>query len=170
VSGQFHTPAALPPEKEPLVPIDRRLGGPQSQSGCSNEEKNAWTLPGIKPMIIQPIPQGYAIELSRLLMLDVQKSTWVSTALSTPLKRKVYFYKLQKLTQKYYTFWRIWDFFFKWRMKIRITFIFHCNILCFQLNKSHCSPRNGNLHWVQNISLKFHLVQKRKWTYAVKTL
>jgi hypothetical protein len=35
VSGQLHAPAALPPEKEPPVPI----GGPQSRSGRRGEEK-----------------------------------------------------------------------------------------------------------------------------------
>jgi hypothetical protein len=104
VSGQLHAPATLLPGKKPLVPAVRRLGGPQSQSGCSGEEKNAQTLPGLKPLIIQPVPQCYTIELSQLLMLDMQKSTWASTAFSAPLKGKVYFYKLQKLTQKYYTF------------------------------------------------------------------
>jgi len=34
VSGQIHAPATLPPE-------NRRLGGPQSQSGCGGEEKNS---------------------------------------------------------------------------------------------------------------------------------
>jgi hypothetical protein len=39
VSGQLHASVALPPEKEPLVPIDRRLGGPQCQSGGDEEVK-----------------------------------------------------------------------------------------------------------------------------------
>jgi hypothetical protein len=39
VSGQLHAPTALPPGKEPLVRIDRRLGGPQSRSGRREEEK-----------------------------------------------------------------------------------------------------------------------------------
>jgi hypothetical protein len=40
VSGQLHPPATLPLEKELLVPLDRKLGGPQSQfSGCSHEER-----------------------------------------------------------------------------------------------------------------------------------
>jgi hypothetical protein len=30
VSGQLHAPAALPPEKEPSVFIDKRLGGPRA--------------------------------------------------------------------------------------------------------------------------------------------
>jgi hypothetical protein len=35
VSGQRHAPAALyPGGKDPRYPLDRRLGGPQSRSGC----------------------------------------------------------------------------------------------------------------------------------------
>jgi hypothetical protein len=45
VSGQLHAPAALPPG----YPLDRRLGGPQSHSGCGGEEKNAQLPPGIEP-------------------------------------------------------------------------------------------------------------------------
>jgi hypothetical protein len=48
VSGQLHPPAALPPGKEPLVPLDRRLGGPQSRSTCDGEEKNSQPPPGIE--------------------------------------------------------------------------------------------------------------------------
>jgi len=36
VSGQLHPSAALPPH-----PLDRKLGGPQSQSGRGGEEKNS---------------------------------------------------------------------------------------------------------------------------------
>jgi hypothetical protein len=42
VSGQLHAPAAL-------SPLDRRLGGPQSRSGCGGEEKNSQPPPGIEP-------------------------------------------------------------------------------------------------------------------------
>jgi len=45
-SGQLHAPAALPPRKEPQYPLDRRLGGRQSQSGRGGEEKNSQPLPG----------------------------------------------------------------------------------------------------------------------------
>jgi hypothetical protein len=31
----------LPPRKEPLVPLDRRISGLQSHSGCGGEEKNS---------------------------------------------------------------------------------------------------------------------------------
>jgi hypothetical protein len=45
MSGQLHAPAALPPEKEPWYPLDRRLGGPQSRSRHSGgEEKNSQPL------------------------------------------------------------------------------------------------------------------------------
>jgi len=33
-------------ERSPHYPLDRRLGGPQSQSGCSGEEKNIGELVG----------------------------------------------------------------------------------------------------------------------------
>jgi hypothetical protein len=48
VSGQLHAPAALIPGKAPLYLLDRRLGGPQSRSGCCGEEENL-ALPGIEP-------------------------------------------------------------------------------------------------------------------------
>jgi hypothetical protein len=35
--------------KSPRNPLDRRLGGPRSRSGCGCEEKNSQPLPGIKP-------------------------------------------------------------------------------------------------------------------------
>jgi hypothetical protein len=49
VNGQLHTPAALPRGKESLVPLDRRLGGPQSRSGRDGEEKNSQSPLGIEP-------------------------------------------------------------------------------------------------------------------------
>jgi hypothetical protein len=49
MSGQLHVLAALPPGKDPQYPLDRRLGGPQSRSGCSSEEKNSQPPPGIEP-------------------------------------------------------------------------------------------------------------------------
>jgi hypothetical protein len=44
------TPRPLYPQgKSPLYPLDRRLGGPQSLSGRSGEEKNTQPPPGIEP-------------------------------------------------------------------------------------------------------------------------
>jgi len=42
VSGQLQAPAALLPGKEPLVPMDRRLGGPQSRSGRGGAKQYVW--------------------------------------------------------------------------------------------------------------------------------
>jgi hypothetical protein len=39
MSGQIHTPAALPSGKEPRYPVDRRLDGPRSRSERGGEEK-----------------------------------------------------------------------------------------------------------------------------------
>jgi hypothetical protein len=47
VSDQLHSPAALPPKKEPFYPLDRRLGGLQNRSGRGGEEKNSQLSPGI---------------------------------------------------------------------------------------------------------------------------
>jgi hypothetical protein len=69
-SGQLHAPAALPPGKNPLNPLDRRLGGLQSRSGHSGAEKNSEPLSGFKPSIIQPVVQSYTTELSRLLLFS----------------------------------------------------------------------------------------------------
>jgi hypothetical protein len=43
--------------KHPWYPFDRRLGGPQSQSGCGGEEKNSQPLLGLKPLVILPVLQ-----------------------------------------------------------------------------------------------------------------
>jgi hypothetical protein len=66
VSGKHHTSAALTPVKGPQVPLYRRLGRPQNQSGCSGEEKNSQPLLGLESLIIQPIAQFYSTELSWL--------------------------------------------------------------------------------------------------------
>jgi len=45
VSDQLHTPAALRLGKNPWYLSDRRLGGPQTQYGPSNEEKKSFRAP-----------------------------------------------------------------------------------------------------------------------------
>jgi hypothetical protein len=52
--------------KNPWYPLDRRLGGPQSRSGCSAEEKSSQTLLGLESPNIQPVAQCYTTELSEL--------------------------------------------------------------------------------------------------------
>jgi hypothetical protein len=51
MSGQLHVSAALPLEQSPQYPLDKRLGGPQSQSGFYGEEKALLSLLGIKPWL-----------------------------------------------------------------------------------------------------------------------
>jgi hypothetical protein len=58
--------SASPPGCYTWCPLDRRLGGPQSWTGHS-EGKNSQPLPGLKPLIIQPIAHCYTTELSQLL-------------------------------------------------------------------------------------------------------
>jgi hypothetical protein len=49
VGTSGHAPAALyPRENDPLVPLDRRLGGPQSWSEQRLEEKSSLPLPAIE--------------------------------------------------------------------------------------------------------------------------
>jgi hypothetical protein len=67
VSGKLHALTAFLPCKKPWYPLDRRLGGPQSRSGLSGEEKNSQPLPGFLPPIIQPVAQRYTTELTRLM-------------------------------------------------------------------------------------------------------
>jgi len=52
-----------PQRYNPWYPLDRKLGGPQSWSGCSGEEKNSHSLPGLKPLIIQPVAQWAILAL-----------------------------------------------------------------------------------------------------------
>jgi len=44
-----------PQGKIPQYPLDRRLGGPQSLSGCGGEVKNSQPLSALESLIIQPI-------------------------------------------------------------------------------------------------------------------
>jgi hypothetical protein len=48
--------------------LDRRLGGSYSQSGHGSEEKNSQPLPGLEPLIVQPVAQHYTTELFWLLL------------------------------------------------------------------------------------------------------
>jgi hypothetical protein len=57
-----HPGRFTPREKVPWHPLDRRLGGPQSRSGRSGEEKNSQPLPGLEPPI--KIRQNESAEVS----------------------------------------------------------------------------------------------------------
>jgi len=47
LSGQLHALAAYPQGKSPWYPLDRRMCGPQSNSGRGGEEKNSQPPPVI---------------------------------------------------------------------------------------------------------------------------
>jgi hypothetical protein len=63
VSAQLRAPAALPVGNSHWYPLDRRLGGPQSQSGRDGEEKNIVPATN-QTSAIQPI--AILTELSQL--------------------------------------------------------------------------------------------------------
>jgi hypothetical protein len=69
VSGQLYDAAALPQGKIPCYPLDRRLDGPQSQSGRGGEEENSQPLLELEPPIIQPVVQRYSTELTQLRLI-----------------------------------------------------------------------------------------------------
>jgi hypothetical protein len=48
VSGQLHASNALPLEKGPRYPLDRKLVGPQSRSGLQEGKKHFLLLAGIE--------------------------------------------------------------------------------------------------------------------------
>jgi hypothetical protein len=58
-----------PQGKSPRYPLDRRLGGPQSRSGCGGEEKNSQNLLGLKTPIIQPELSQFHHVVSRTCMV-----------------------------------------------------------------------------------------------------
>jgi hypothetical protein len=66
--------------------LDRRLGGLQSRSGRGGEEKNSQPLPKLEPPIIQTVDQRYTTELSRLLLLTLQR---IKTSFTPRLKFEV---------------------------------------------------------------------------------
>jgi hypothetical protein len=49
VSGQLHTPTALPSGKELLTSADRSVVRPQSRFGRCGKEKNVFPQPGMEP-------------------------------------------------------------------------------------------------------------------------
>jgi hypothetical protein len=80
VSGQLHAPAAL---------LSGRLSGSQSRSGCGGQEKNAQTVPGLEPQIIQLVAQCYTTELYRLLGLFTVRGFKIQSGLAKRVARIV---------------------------------------------------------------------------------
>jgi hypothetical protein len=64
VNAKLHARPLYPQRKSRRYPLDRVLGGLQSRSGRSGEEKNFQHLFGLEPPIIHAIPR-YTTKLSR---------------------------------------------------------------------------------------------------------
>jgi hypothetical protein len=80
-------------------PMDRRLGGPQSQSGHGGEEKNSQPLLGLEPLIIQSIAHHYTTELSQLVTLRPSAKTLKLSCTHIWLQKK---HLLQKENSHYF--------------------------------------------------------------------
>jgi hypothetical protein len=52
-------PGYFTPSKEPLYPLDKRLGGPQSRSGRCGEEKFSSAYDGNRTPAVQPVTRCY---------------------------------------------------------------------------------------------------------------
>jgi hypothetical protein len=74
VSGQLHTPGALPPWRR--VPGNRRLGGHQSRSGRGGEEKNSQPLQGLEDPIIQNENEKLVVKLEGKRLLGRPRPRW----------------------------------------------------------------------------------------------
>jgi hypothetical protein len=55
VTGQLHAPAALPSEKSPRYPLDRRLGGSESRPRRCDKEKKVPEPAGNVMPVVQPV-------------------------------------------------------------------------------------------------------------------
>jgi hypothetical protein len=73
VSGQLHAPAALPREKSPWYPLDRRLGGPQSRTGCGGEEKNSQPPPGDVLHLLSYYPISIVLKIRAVIAHSVKR-------------------------------------------------------------------------------------------------
>jgi hypothetical protein len=79
VSGCFTPPPLYTQGKSSQYPLDRKLSGPQSRSGHGGEEKNYQPLPGLKPLVIQPVVQRYTSESSENIKLSYSVAVRHST-------------------------------------------------------------------------------------------
>lgn len=59
-----HRVVILPQRKDHQYPLNRRLGGPQTQSGCCGEEKNIFPMPDIKLQFLSQLANSLVTVLT----------------------------------------------------------------------------------------------------------
>jgi hypothetical protein len=90
VSGLLHDPAALLPGNK-QVPIEYKVGSPQSWSEHFDKEKNLLPLPGFKPRFIQSVTYSlYHFDIQLTLKLHVDNIVERYNVLHRPSKQTVY--------------------------------------------------------------------------------
>jgi hypothetical protein len=62
----------IPWGKSPQYPLDRRLGGPESWSGCCGVEKTFLSLPGIEPQPSSLYPVTILTHWEKVEKIEVQ--------------------------------------------------------------------------------------------------
>lgn len=80
VSGEHDAPVALyPKKKEPQCPLNRKICGPKSQFGRSEEKKNLFSLPGFESRIFWSLDRlhspGSVLLLIRTVIVAIKKKS-----------------------------------------------------------------------------------------------
>jgi hypothetical protein len=65
VSGELHTPTALPPRKKPRYSLYGRLGMPQRRSGGYGKQRDLLLLSGINPGLIGQPARSDTVEFGK---------------------------------------------------------------------------------------------------------
>jgi hypothetical protein len=71
VNGQLHGPAALTPGKQPLYPLDRRLGGPQNRYGRVPKKKKFLPLPEVELRL-------YAVDNTNRIKIRTKNKVYIN--------------------------------------------------------------------------------------------
>jgi hypothetical protein len=74
--GHLYSPATLPLGKVPLMPVLKRLGGPQSQCAHFGEEKNVLPLPGSEPQFFD-CPAHNLVSILTWLPQSAYTDSWM---------------------------------------------------------------------------------------------
>jgi hypothetical protein len=75
-NGQLYAPAALPHGKQLPLPLNKRLGGPQSRSGHYGEGKSILPLREIEPRFLGRLAR-ISIPTQLQCIMDVSEATFL---------------------------------------------------------------------------------------------